>query len=230
MRPRDFDGAVKYPVLEYIYAGPQSFYTPKAFQDLAKLRRVADQGYVVVCADGMGTNWRSKGFHDVCHKHLKDAGFADRMAWMRAVAESRPWMDLSRVGCYGSSAGGQNAAAAVIHHGGFYKAAAASAGCHDNRLDKLWWNELWMGYPVDASYEDSSNITHAHKLGGALMLAVGELDTNVDPASTLRLANALIEAGKDFDMVYVPGGTHHVIDTAFVMRKQDAFFKRHLQG
>lgn len=230
IRPRDFDSLKKYPVLERIYAGPQSFYTPKAFQDLTEYRRVADQGYVLVCVDGMGTNWRSKAFHDICHKNLKDAGFEDRIAWMRAAAESRSWMDLSRVGCYGSSAGGQNAAAAVIHHSSFYKAASASAGCHDNRMDKLWWNELWMGHPVDASYEDCSNITHAHKLGGSLMLAVGELDTNVDPSSTLRLAHALIEAGKDFDMVFVPGGTHYVSDMAFVMRKQDAFFRKHLQS
>ncbi|ODA79766.1 hypothetical protein RJ55_05360 [Drechmeria coniospora] len=229
IRPSDFHGATKYPVIEYIYAGPQGFNTPKAFQDLTRLRRVANQGYVLVCMDGMGTNWRSKAFHDVCYKDLKDGGFADRIAWIRSAAESRPWMDLSRVGCYGVSAGGQNAAAAVIHHGGFYKAAFASAGCHDNRMDKLWWNEMWMGYPVDASYEDSSNMTHAHKLSGALMLAVGELDKNVDPASTLRLASALIEADKDFDLVFVPGGSHHVHTMTFVMRKQDAFFRKHLK-
>ena len=228
IRPSSFDESQKYPVIEYIYAGPQRFCTPKAFTDLSHFRRIADQGYVLVCADGMGTNWRSKAFHDVCYKNLKDGGFADRIAWIRAAAESRPWMDLSRIGCYGGSAGGQNAAAAVIHHGNFYKAASSIAGCHDNRLGPLQWNEMWMGYPVDASYGESSNITHAHKLVGALMLVVGELDDNVDPASTLRLADALIKADKDFDMVFVPGGTHYVDGMPFVKRKQDAFFEKHL--
>ena len=228
IRPTDFDESQKYPVIEYIYAGPQTFCTPKAFKNLGHLRRTADEGYILVCADGMGTNWRSKAFHDVCYKNLKDGGFADRIAWIRAAAESRPWMDLERIGCYGGSAGGQNAAAAVIHHGDFYKAASAIAGSHDNRLGPLQWNEMWMGWPVDSSYENSSNITHAHKLDGALMLVVGGLDDNVDPAITLRLADALIKADKDFDMVFVPSGTHYVDGHPFVQRKQDAFFRKHL--
>ncbi|KAK6217901.1 hypothetical protein LQW54_003189 [Pestalotiopsis sp. IQ-011] len=138
IRPKDFDDCKRYPVLERIYAGPQGFYTPKRFEGLPKLLRYAEMGYVVVCIDGMGTNWRSKTFHDVCYKNLKDAGLPDRKAWIRAAGQTRPWMDISRVGCYGSSAGGQNAAAAVIHHHDFYKAASAVAGCHDNRIDKLW--------------------------------------------------------------------------------------------
>ncbi|KJZ75255.1 hypothetical protein HIM_05449 [Hirsutella minnesotensis 3608] len=229
IRPNNFDESQRYPIIEHIYAGPQGFCTPKAFKDLSRLRRVADQGYIVVCADGMGTNWRSKAFHDFCYKDLKDGGFADRIAWIRAAAKSRPWMDLTRVGCYGSSAGGQNAAAAVIHHSDFYKAASSMAGCHDNRMGQLLWNEMWMGYPVDGSYEECSNITHAQRLGGALMLVVGGLDNNVDPATTLRFADALVKADKDFDMVFVPGGTHYVDEMPFVMRKQDAFFRKHLQ-
>jgi dipeptidyl-peptidase-4 len=229
IRPTDLDPSKKDPVLEQIYAGPQGYYTPKTFQTFPNSRRLADQGYILVLLDGMGTNWRSKAFHNVAYKNLKDGGFPDRIAWIRSAAETRPWMDLSRVGCYGGSAGGQNAAAAVLHHSDFYKAASASAGCHDNRMDKLWWNELWMGYPVDDSYRESSNVTHAHKLGGALMLAVGEMDTNVDPSSTMQLVHALIEADKDFDLVFVPGGDHHVSSLPYVMRKQDRFFQRHLQ-
>ncbi|KAG9257158.1 peptidase S9, prolyl oligopeptidase [Emericellopsis atlantica] len=175
----------------------------------------------------MGTNWRSKAFHDVWYKNLKDAGFADRIAWIRAAAASRPRMDLSRIGCYGSSVGGQNAAAAVIHHRDFYKVAVALSGCHDNRLDTLQWSEVRMGYPVDVSYEASSKVTHAEKLGGLLMLVAGELDTNVDPASTLRLADALIKADKEFDLVFVPGGTHYVDEVPLVQKKRDVFFKRH---
>jgi dipeptidyl-peptidase 4 len=229
IRPASFDASKSYPILERIYAGPQGYYTPKAFQPLAKLRQRANQGYIIVLMDGMGTNWRSKAFHDVCYKNLKDAGLPDRIAWIRKAAETRPWMDISRVGCYGSSAGGQNAAAAVLHHGDFYKAACASAGSHDNRMDKLWWNELWMGHPVDESYRESSNVTHAHKLRSALMLVVGELDTNVDPSSTLQLANSLIKADKDFELVFVPGGDHHVSTLPYVEKKQDCFFRKYLK-
>ncbi|KAI1871855.1 hypothetical protein JX265_005841 [Neoarthrinium moseri] len=229
LRPADFNPSLRYPILEQIYAGPQDYYTPKAFQTLPKLRQRADQGYILVVLDGMGTNWRSKEFHDVCYKNLKDAGFSDRIAWITAAAKTRPWMDISRVGCYGASAGGQNAAAAVIHHGQFYKAACALAGCHDNRMDKLWWNELWMGYPVDESYEKSSNVTHAQKIQGQLMLAVGELDANVDPSSTMKLVHALIEAEKDFELVYIPGAGHQISAHPHVVRKQNDFFRRHLK-
>ncbi|KAM3549959.1 hypothetical protein MY1884_008481 [Beauveria asiatica] len=229
--PKDFDETKTYPVIEYIYAGPQDFYTTKTFPISSDFRTLADKGYIVVRADGMGTNWRSKPFHDVCYKNTRDAGFPDRIAWLRAAAAaaSRPFMDLTRVGCYGYSAGGQNAAGAVIHHADFYRAAVAGAGCHDNRLATLLWSEMYMGHPVDASYDECSNVTHAHKLGGALMLCVGAMDNNVDPVSTLRLAHKLIEADKDFDMVLVPKGAHHAGETPWAQRKMYAFLKKHLQ-
>ncbi|KAM3505175.1 hypothetical protein MY10362_003119 [Beauveria mimosiformis] len=114
--PKDFDETKKYPVIEYIYAGPQDFYTAKTFPVSSDFRTLADKGYIVIRADGMGTNWRSKPFHDVCYKNTRDAGFPDRIAWVRAAAAaSRPFMDLTRVGCYGYSAGGQNAALALAH-------------------------------------------------------------------------------------------------------------------
>lgn len=227
--PRDLDETKSYPVVEFIYTGPQDFYAPTTFKPSSHSREFADKGYIIVRCDGMGTNWRSKSFHDVCYKNTKDAGFPDRIAWIRAAAESRPFMDLSRVGCYGYSAGGQNAAAAVIHHSDFYKAAVAGAGSHDNRLGSLLWSEMFMGYPVDESYDECSNVTHAHKLGGALMLVVGGMDTTVDPAATLRLAQKLIDADKDFDFVMIPKGAHHAGETPWAERKMFAFFKRHLQ-
>ncbi|KAJ2970135.1 hypothetical protein NQ176_g8329 [Zarea fungicola] len=99
--PRDLDETKSYPIIEFIYAGPHDFHTAKAFRPSTAFRTLADKGYIVVRSDGMGTNWRSKRFHDVCYKNVKDAGFPDRMAWIRAAAQSRPFMDLSRVGCYG---------------------------------------------------------------------------------------------------------------------------------
>jgi dipeptidyl aminopeptidase/acylaminoacyl peptidase len=160
---------------------------------------------------------------------LKDGGFPDRIAWMKAAAARYPQLDVTRVGIFGTSAGGQNAAGAVLFHPEFYKVAVANCGCHDNRMDKASWNEQWMGYPVGVQYAESSNIDHAHRLRGRLFLIVGELDDNVPPESTLRLADALIRAGKDFDLLVVPGGGHGA-GGEYGQRRMHDFFVRHLQG
>lgn len=227
-RPRDFDPAKKYPVIESIYAGPQGSFVPKSFGG-GRYSSLADLGFVVVQIDGMGTANRSKAFHDVCWHNIKDAGFPDRILWMKAAAEKYPYMDLSRVGIYGGSAGGQNAAAGVLFHPEFYKAAVAGCGCHDNRMDKASWNEQWMGYPVGPQYSECSNIDNASRLQGKLMLIVGELDDNVPVESTFRFADALIKARKDFDLIVVPGAGHGMGGEYGVRRQQD-FFVRHLLG
>jgi len=228
-RPRNFDPQKKYPVIEDIYAGPQSSFVPKSFSAASRYQSLNDLGFIVVKVDGMGTANRSKAFHDVCWKNLKDAGFPDRIRWMKAAAAKYPYMDLTRVGVYGNSAGGQNAAGAVLFHPEFYKVAVASCGCHDNRMDKASWNEQWMGYPVGPQYSECSNIDNAHRLRGKLFLIVGEMDTNVPPESTLRFADALIKAGKDFDLLVIPGGGHGMGGTYGQRRMQD-FFVRHLLG
>ncbi|MCH2162516.1 MAG: prolyl oligopeptidase family serine peptidase, partial [Phycisphaerales bacterium] len=197
--PRDFDPDETYPVVEHIYAGPHDHFVPKKFNRNSRMREVAELGMVVVQIDGMGTNWRSKAFHDVAWKNLGDSGFPDRIAWMKAAAETRPWMDLDRVGIYGGSAGGQSAMRALLAHGDFYDAAAADCGCHDNRMDKIWWNELWMGWPIGEHYAEQSNVTNAHRLEGDLLLTLGGMDRNVDPASTLQVVEALVQADKDFE-------------------------------
>jgi dipeptidyl aminopeptidase/acylaminoacyl peptidase len=228
-RPSHFDPTQSYPILEAIYAGPHGFFVPKAFKEYHSEQRMAELGFIVVRIDGMGTNWRHKAFHDVCWKNLKDAGFPDRIAWMREAARRYPEMDLSRVGIYGGSAGGQNAMRALLDHGDFYKAAAADCGCHDNRMDKIWWNEAWMGWPVDESYAASSNVVDAHKLQGQLLLTVGMIDRNVDPASTLQVAEALIQADKDFEFIPFPSGGHGAGGSPYGMRKLEEFFIKHLQ-
>lgn len=230
--PYDFepDGDRRYPVLELIYAGPHSAHVPKSFGRLLDMRKTADLGFIVVRIDGMGTSHRSKAFHDVCWKNLADSGFPDRIAWMRAAAAEIPQMDLSRVGIWGGSAGGQSALRALIDHGDFYKAAFADCGCHDNRMDKIWWNELWMGWPVGPHYEQQSNVTGAHRLTGALMLAVGELDRNVDPASTLQVVDALVRADKDFDLLLIPGAGHGAGGRPYGERRRKDFFIRHFWG
>jgi len=228
--PYDFDpnSDKRYPVLELIYAGPHSAHVPKSFGRFIDLRKTADLGFIVVRIDGMGTSHRSKAFHDVCWKNIADAGFPDRIAWMKAAAKEIPQMDLQRVGIWGGSAGGQNAMRALIDHGDFYKAAFADCGCHDNRMDKIWWNELWMGWPIGPHYEEQSNVTGAHKVTGKLMLSVGELDRNVDPASTLQVVNALIKADKDFELLLIPGAGHGAGSGPYGDRRRLDFFVRHL--
>jgi len=218
------------PVLEDIYAGPHDYFVPKAFAVWNGQRRLTQAGFVVVQVDGMGTNWRGKAFHDVCWKNLKDAGLPDHVAWLRAAAATRPWMDLSRVGIYGGSAGGQSAMRALLDFPDVYAVAVADCGCHDNRMDKIWWNELWMGWPVDESYLRSSNVVDAAKLQGKLMLIVGELDENVDPASTLQVSAALVRAGKAHELVVVPGAGHGAAETAYGSAKRLEFLQRHLQS
>jgi dipeptidyl aminopeptidase/acylaminoacyl peptidase len=229
-RPTNFDASKKYPVIEQIYAGPQGSFVPKGFRSFHFPQEIAELGFITVQIDGMGTSNRSKAFHDVCCKNLGDAGFPDRILWMKAAARKYPYLDLSRVGVYGGSAGGQNALGAMLRHGDFYKAAAADCGCHDNRMDKVWWNELWMGYPVGPHYAEQSNVTQAHKLTGKLLLTVGELDTNVDPASTMQVVNALIRAGKDFELIVFPNGGHGAGGTTYGLRRRKDFFVKHLLG
>ena len=228
-RPSNFDPTKKYPVIENIYAGPHDQHVPKGFELRSRSRDYAELGAIVVQIDGMGTNWRSKAFHDVCYKNLKDSGFPDRIAWIKALAATDPSLDLSRVGIFGGSAGGQSAMRAVLDHADFYSVAAADCGCHDNRMDKIWWNEQWMGWPIDASYALNSNLVDAAKLNGALMLSVGGLDENVDPSSTMQVAQALIDAGKDFELLVIPDAGHGCAETEYgnLRRARFLFEKLH---
>lgn len=229
--PKDFDPQKKYPIVESIYAGPHDQHVPKSFApNYPGLSEIADAGMIVVQIDGMGTAWRSKAFHDVCYKNLRDAGFPDRIAWMKAAAKKFPQLDVNRVGICGGSAGGQNAMAALLWHHDFYHVAVADSGCHDNRMDKIWWNEQFMGWPVDDSYRENSNRDNAGLLQGKLMLIVGEADRNVDPATTIQVVQRLIEAGKDFEFVFVPGGGHCPGSSGWAAKKRLAFLKRCLDA
>lgn len=227
-RPSNFDPQKSYPIIEYIYAGPHSSFVQKSFVPyMGHFSRLAELGFIIVQIDGMGTSNRSKAFHNVCYKNLKDAGFPDRIKWMKAAAEKYPYMDTTRVGIFGASAGGQSAMGAVLFHPDFYSAAVASCGCHDNRMDKMWWNEQWMGYPVGPQYAESSNVVNAHLLEGHLLLIVGENDDNVDPASTMQVVDALINADKEFELLVLPG-VNHTLGGKYGERKRRDFFVRYL--
>lgn len=228
VKPSNFDPKKEYPVVEEVYAGPQDSFAPVKFGRYLRQHEIADLGFIVVQADGMGTDNRGKKFHDICWKNLQDAGFPDRIAWIKAAAKTRPWMDLSRVGIYGGSAGGQDAMRALLDYNNFYKVAVADCGCHDNRMDKLWWNEQWLGWPVDDSYVRSSNVEDAHKLQGKLLLMVGELDHNVDPASTMQVVNALEKANKDFEMLVITGSDHGSAETPYGSRRRAEFLVKNL--
>ena len=229
LRPMTFDKSKKYPVIEYIYAGPQDSFVPKSFSPYYSMQSLAELGFIVVQCDGMGTSNRSKAFHDVCWKNLGDAGFPDRILWHKAVAAKYAYYDIGRVGIYGNSAGGQNALGGLLFHPEFYKACFSSCGCHDNRMDKIWWNEQWMGWPLGPEYAASSNVDNAYRLQGKLLLVVGEMDPNVDPASTMQVVNALIKANKTFDLLVIPGGGHGP-GGAYGERERNDFFVHNLLG
>jgi dipeptidyl aminopeptidase/acylaminoacyl peptidase len=228
-RPTYFDPSKKYPVIENIYAGPQASFVPKSFSAFNQMQAQAEIGFIVVQIDGMGTSNRSKAFHDVAWKDLKDAGFPDRILWHNAAAAKYPSYDITRVGLYGLSAGGQNSLGGLLFFPDFYKAAVSAAGCHDNRMDKIWWNEQWMGWPIGEQYALSSNVDNAYRLQGKVLLVVGEMDNNVDPASTYQVVNQLIKHNKDFDLLVVPGMGHGA-GGAFGEHKRYDFFARHLLG
>src|SRR5438093_5012872 len=235
IRPTRFDPSKKYPVIENIYAGPQGSFVPKSFSAYNQMQSQAELGFIVVQIDGMGTSNRSKAFHDVAWKNLGDAGFPDRILWHKALAAKYSYYDITRVGIYGGSAGGQNALGGLLFHPDFYMSGIAYAGCHDNRMDKIWWNEQWMGWPLGPQYSASSNVDNAYRLQGDLLLVVGELDTNVDPSSTMQVVNQLIKHNKNFDLLVVPGANHPAgrgndPTAPYGDHKRFDFFVQHLLG
>lgn len=229
-RPSNFDPNKTYPIVEYIYSGPGDHYVQKSFLPFNRhIQPLAELGFIVVQLDGMGTSFRSKEFEEMCWRNLKDAGFPDRKLWIKAAAEKYPYMDAERVGIYGGSAGGQESTTAVLLHPEFYKAAYSACGCHDNRMDKIWWNEQWLGYPIGEQYKECSNVENAHLLSRPLMLMVGELDDNVDPASTMQVVDALVRANKEFELVVLPG-VGHTLGESYGEHKRFDFFVRNLMG
>ncbi|UCH95583.1 MAG: prolyl oligopeptidase family serine peptidase, partial [Candidatus Aminicenantes bacterium] len=231
-RPTNFNPNKKYPVIDSTYSGPHTVKTPKTFRRgcLNMEQAVAELGFIVVTIDGLGTAHRSKAFHDFSYKNLGDIGAPDHIGALKQLAQKYPYMDLSRVGIFGHSAGGYDAAHALLTHPGFYKVGVASAGNHDHQMAKAWWPEHFQGYPVGKYYEDQSNLILAKNLQGKLLLVHGDMDNNVNPASTLRLAGELIKANKDFDLIIIPNRKHRLWDHPYFIRKLWDYFVRHLLG
>jgi dipeptidyl aminopeptidase/acylaminoacyl peptidase len=231
VRPSNFDPAKKYPIVEYVYTGPQGFFVPKTFGAALRLQSTAELGFVVVMVDGRGTTGRSRAFHEFSYHNMGNV-FGDHVAMIKQMAAKYPYMDLTRVGIYGTSAGGYGSAHALLSFPDFYKVCVSTSGDHDARLDKAWWNEQYQGYPMGKDYVEQSNDTIAGQLKGHLLLIHGDIDNNVNPVETMRLVDALMSANKTFDMLFVPNMFHG--DSGphahYVTRRRWDYLVRYLLG
>ena len=230
-RPSNFDSAKKYPIIEFVYTGPQSFFVPKTFGNTLWLQSVAELGFVVVMVDGRGTTGRSRAFHQFSYRNLGGV-FEDHVAMIKQMAARYPYMDSTRVGIFGTSAGGYGAAHAMLAFPEFYKVGVSTSGDHDARLDKAWWNEAYQGYPVQDDYAAQSNVTMAGRLQGHLLLEHGDIDDNVHPVETIRFVDALMKANKNFDMLFVPNMFHGESGehSLYLIRRRWDYFVQYLLG
>ncbi len=230
-RPSNFDSSKKYPIIEQVYTGPQGFFVPKTFAAAMRLQSMAEVGFVVVMVDGRGTTGRSRAFHEFSYHNL-GGSFADHVEVIKQMAAKYPYMDITRVGIYGTSAGGYGSTHAILMFPDFYKVCVSISGDHDARLDKAWWNEVYQGYPVGSDYEEQSNVTLASHLQGHLLLEHGDIDDNVHPVETMRLADALMSANKSFDMLIVPNMYHGEsgVHAAYLARRRWDYFVQYLLG
>ncbi len=232
--PHPFDPSKRHPVVEKIYAGPHGAHVPHGYAPWwdADITDLTQSGFFVVQCDARGTFGRGRAFQAQAFGDLADAGLPDRVAWIRAAGARIPQMDLARVGIFGASAGGQNTAWALLRHGDFYRAGVADCGCHDNRLDKVWWNEQWLGWPVGPAYDRSRCANEAHRLAGPLLLTVGESDSNVDPRCTYELAEAFRAAGKSHlvSLEVIKGAGHGAGELPAPRVLRVDFFRTHLGG
>ncbi len=230
-RPTNFDPSKKYPIIEQIYTGPQGFFVPKTFPRTMYLQSVAELGFVMVMVDGRGTTGRSRGFHEFSYHNMGNV-FIDHVDMIKQMAAKYPWMDITRVGIYGTSAGGYGSAHAFLQFPGFYKVCVSISGDHDPRLDKAWWNELYQGWPVGKDYEEQANEALVGQMQGHLMLEHGDIDDNVHPVETMRLVNALMNANKTFDMLFVPNMYHGEsgVHALYLVRRRWDYFVEYLLG
>lgn len=234
-RPRGFDPAERYPVVDNLYPGPQVDRVAPSFDSGGMgfdAEPIAALGFVVVAIDGRGTPGRSKSFHDASYGHLADAGsLADHVAALRQLARSRPWMDVERIGAVGHSGGAFAAVRAMLDFPMLFKAGVALSGPHDIRYFNQGYVEAYDGADDPEAWARASNAELAGRLAGPLLLVHGEMDDQVHPDHTLRLADRLVAAGKDFELLIVPGAEHTFIDClAYVRKRCWDFLVRELMG
>jgi dipeptidyl-peptidase-4 len=230
-KPTNFDPAKRYPVLESSYTGPHTQVFPTNFSQAFSYQSYAELGFIVVVVDGLGSSGRSKAFHDYSYKNL-GGNLEDHVIAIKQLGKQYTWIDTTRVGIFGHSAGGYDAAHALLAYPDFYKVAVASSGDHDHRMEKAWWPEMYMGWPVDSAYHLQSNITMAGNLKGKLLLVHGGIDENVNPSATFKFAEALIKADKQFDMLILPGQRHGYTGAAqkYFTKVRWNYFVKNLRG
>ena len=236
-KPTHFDPSRSYPVVNYLYPGPQSGSVgSRSFRaSRGDKQAIAELGFIVVEVDAMGTPGRSKEFHDAYYGNMGDNGLPDQVGMVRQLGERHPWMDLDRVGIWGHSGGGFASTAGILRYPDFYKVAVSQAGNHDNRNYEDDWGEKWQGlletYPDGTTnYDNQANQLIAGNLQGRLLLAHGTMDTNVPLYNTLLVVDALIAADKDFDLIMLPNRGHGFGNEPYMMRRRWDYFVRHLLG
>ncbi len=242
-QPSNLDTGKSYPVLNYLYPGPQTGSVgSRSFRASRNDKQaLAELGFIVVEVDAMGTPGRSKSFHDAYYGNMGDNGLPDQITAIRQLAERNPWMDLDRVGIWGHSGGGFASTAGILRYPDFYKVAVSGAGNHDNRNYEDDWAEKWQGLlevydetgadgRQTTNYDSQANQLLAENLEGKLLLAHGLLDDNVHPSNTLLVVQALIEADKDFDLLLLPDARHGFGNRRYFMKRRWDYFVRHLQG
>jgi dipeptidyl aminopeptidase/acylaminoacyl peptidase len=236
-RPTDFDSSWAYPVINYIYPGPQSGSVGSRSFSAARRdhQAMAELGFVVVALDAMGTPQRSRSFHEAYYGNMGDNGLPDQIGGIRQLADRHPWIDVERVGVWGHSGGGFASASAIFRYPGFYKVAVSQAGNHDNRNYEDDWGEKWQGLLEErtgggTTYDNQANQLVAHNLRGKLLLAHGMMDDNVPPYNTLLVVEALIDANEDFDLILFPGARHGFAMHPYMIRRRWDHFVEHLLG
>ena len=230
-KPVDFDATKKYPVIDNSYTGPHGQIVPRTFSRSlsSNNQALAELGFVVMMVDGLGTAGRSKAFHNYSYKRM-GYNLEDHVRAIRKLSREFAWIDTSRVGIFGHSAGGYDAGHAMLQYPDFYKVAVASSADHDFRMEKAWWPEMYMGWPVDSAYHKQSNITMASKLKGKLLIVHGGIDENVNPSATFKMAEMLVRADKQFDMLILPSQRHGYAgpQQKYFTRKRWNYFVEHL--
>jgi dipeptidyl aminopeptidase/acylaminoacyl peptidase len=242
-KPSNFDPDKKYPVIDYVYPGPQTgsistfgFTSARGHSGSRDNQALAELGFIVVAIDGMGTPWRSRSFHHYWYGDMGDNTLPDQVAGIRELAQRYPWIDITRVGIWGHSGGGNAAAGAMFRYPDFFKVGWAESGNHDNRHYENDWGEKYQGLLVtnqdgSTNYDNQSNPLVAGNLKGRLMLVHGALDDNVPIGNTWLVVDALIRADRNFDLLVLPNARHgYDKESAYVMRRRWDYFVKYLAG
>jgi len=206
-KPTNFDPSKKYPIIDAVYTGPHTQRFPKSFDVAFSNQSLAELGFIVLTVDGLGTSGRSKAFLNHSYKNMGN-NLEDHVLAIKYLGKKFSYIDTEKVGIFGHSAGGFDTGRAMLAFPEVFKVGVASAADHDFRMEKAWWPEMYMGWPVDESYHEVSNITNAKNLKGKLLLVHGGIDENVNPSATFKLAEALIVADKEFDLLILPSQRH----------------------